>query len=104
MDIFDPKAPSFDEDYKGLGKSVIGPGSERDITVIKGPIGEADLVAIRARTKSIFIWGRIDYVDAFKKKRYLKFYNVNGQEILVPGVTLSGRWPIYQADKPDESN
>ena len=104
MDIFDTKSPSFNEDYMGLGKSVIGPGSERDITVNKGPIDEADLVAIRAGTKSIFIWGRIDYIDAFKKKRYLKFYNKNGREILVPGVTLSGSWPIYQADKPYDGN
>jgi hypothetical protein len=103
VDIFETKSPAFRDDAKGLGESVVGPSSERHIPVVKGPIDPADLQAIRDGTKSIFIWGRVDYVDAFGQPRYLKFYNMNGREIPEPG-RLSGRWPIDQADKPYEAN
>ena len=104
MDVLETKSPVFRDDLEGFGESVIGPGSKRHVPVVRGPIDTADLQAIRRGTKSIFIWGRIDYVDAFGKARYLKFYNVSGREISEPGAGPSGKWAIEQADKPYEAN
>ena len=51
---------------------------------------------IRKSTKAIFIWGRIDYIDAFGDPQWLVFENKNGNEVLAEGGGFSGEWPIYQ--------
>jgi hypothetical protein len=58
---------------------MIGSKSKRSIPGAQ-PIDQSSLNAIRDRTKSIFIWGRIDCTDAFQKVRCFKFHCKNGLE------------------------
>jgi hypothetical protein len=92
-DIFDAKYPVF-HTGDSTRASVIAPGATRDSEIVRGPISDADLTAIRDGKRAIFVWGRIDYVDAFGRDRFFEYYNKNGREIIVPGQGRTGRWPI----------
>ena len=64
------------------------------------PITAEDLAAIRDGSKKVFVWGGVDYADAFGRKRTMRFHDVNGVEL----GAGSGRWQLmphrkgYQAD------
>jgi hypothetical protein len=47
----------------------------------------------------MFVWGEAYYVDAFRKNRYFKFYNVNSV-----GELAGLGWTLTAADKPAEAN
>jgi hypothetical protein len=96
VDIWDPKAPQFGEIGDRIGNDIVGPGATIEITADK-KITSTELEEIKSGTKSIFIWGQIDYVDAFNKKRYFRFYHVNGQQ------RFEG-WPLEPAQEPQEAN
>jgi hypothetical protein len=91
-------APPFEETSVVAGRGILGPGAETDLQVY-WRVSDGDLAAIRAGTKRIFVWGEARYVDAFRKSRYFRFYDVNAPEELA-GLG----WPLQAADKPAEAD
>jgi hypothetical protein len=99
MNVFDRDTPSFTEDKPSIAApSIIAPDSEMEITVKFGPIPIEEFHAINSGTKGIFIWGRFDYIDAFDRPRYFKFYIRSGNR------TSGGLWSIRPDNKPQESD
>jgi hypothetical protein len=99
VDIIDTDfLPSY-EGGEGEQQSIMGPGGERAVTLHKGPISDSELIAIRNNQKTIRVWGRYDYTDAFGRNRYLQFYLQNGRELL-----KGGGWPIVPSEKQYEGN
>jgi hypothetical protein len=94
----DASKPPFALGGECLTRDIIAPGGEANLPVHWGPISDQDLTDIRNEPKRIFVWGGSDYTDAFRKKRYFKFYWWNAKE-------LPGRgWPLVPSDKPSEAN
>lgn len=62
--------------------SILGPGSLAHMqTAAAFPRGAVDLEEIRNGTKTIFVWGGADYVDAFGHPRHFTFRcAINGRE------------------------
>jgi hypothetical protein len=98
IDVCDADKSPFDDVSEGLGRVIMGPGTEANLPVHWGPITNADLQAVRNGTKHIFVWGGSEYVDVFGKERFFKFYEWNANEI--PGKG----WPLAPSDKPQEAN
>jgi hypothetical protein len=98
IDIRNTSSPPFDEQARAGVEGIIGPSGVSVFNGHKGPLGPTDIDDIRNGAKTIFIWGRIDYVDAFKTPRFFIFYAQNGIEI--PGVG----WQISSSNKPNEAN
>jgi hypothetical protein len=96
VDIWNTNAPQFGEIGTRIGNDIIGPGATIEITADK-QITPEEFGEIRNRTKSIFSWGQIDYIDAFNKGRFFRFYHVNGQR-------RTEGWPLEPAEKPQEAN
>jgi hypothetical protein len=78
IDILDAENPRFGKIGMGITKDVIGPGGVSEITAQR-PITSAELAAVKDGTKFIYSWGRIEYVDAFKKRQHFEFYSRNGR-------------------------
>jgi hypothetical protein len=89
--------PPFDQKSFGRGGVIIGPGTAFNLPV-HWQLNPADLAALRAETKRIYIWGETEYDDIFGHNRFLRFYQQNGKEI--PGKG----WPLETADRPHEWN
>jgi hypothetical protein len=70
--VFDANATPFPKEPKPLServnRSIVGPTAETPILTDSAALG--DLTAIRKKTKAIFIWGGLDYVDAFGEPRH----------------------------------
>lgn len=76
------EAPSFFPDHEteiGGAMSAIGPNGGAQVDRVFGPISNELFEEIRMGAKRIFLWGRVDYVDAFKEARHLKFREINGR-------------------------
>jgi hypothetical protein len=58
-----------------------------------------DLAAIQDGTKRIFIWGRVEYLDAFDKRRWFVFHHINTRTFEVPG-----RWGIEPYGEGERGN
>lgn len=69
--------------------SIFGPGDTSEIELFIGPIEEPTLESIRQSNTSIFIWGEIDFTDAFGREWTLAYVNVNGR--MSPG---RNSWPV----------
>jgi hypothetical protein len=96
--VLNVNAPPFEETSQAAGRGLLGPGAETDLSVF-WRVSEGDMAAIRAGTKRIFVWGEAYYVDAFRKNRYFKFYNVNAV-----GELAGLGWTLTPADKATEAN
>src|SRR6185295_6494485 len=42
-------------------RTIVAPGTKREVA-LDHPSTVADITAVRARTRAIFVWGRLDYV------------------------------------------
>jgi hypothetical protein len=100
LGIRDPNNLEFGEIGEGTAEDILGPNTTSTITAAI-PIDDKVLTSIRDGTKSIFSWGRISYIDAFKKQRHFTFYQTNGREL---GAGAGGGWPLEPASKPYEEN
>src|SRR5262245_6691709 len=98
MDVGDASQPPFGIVGQGLTKAIIAPDGEANLPVHWGPVSAQDLTDIRIEAKRIFVWGESNYVDAFRKSRYFKFYYWNAKE--TPGKG----WALLPSDKSDEAN
>lgn len=98
IDVLPATTTPFDRTSTGLGRGIIGPSGGMNIPVFYGPVSAADIVAIRAATRRIYVWGEVLYTDAFGEDRYFRFYLRNAMEI--PGKG----WPLENADRPHEAN
>ena len=96
--VLNVNAPPFEEASVAAGRGLLGPGAETELSVF-WRVSEGDMAAIRAGTKRIFVWGEAYYVDAFRKNRHFKFYNVNAV-----GELAGLGWTLTPADKPAEAN
>lgn len=76
----------FPELIADLASSIIGPTIESDMT-IGFVIGQENLQAVLDGKKRLFVWGLVEYRDAFNHKRVLKFRAANGGWV-------GDRWPI----------
>lgn len=97
IDLCERDKPPFDQKSVGLGRSLIGPGSQFNLPVHK-EVTNTDVTDIRNEKKFLFVWGRADYVDIFGRERFFEFYQMNGKEI--PGRG----WPLNTSDKPQYGN
>jgi hypothetical protein len=79
--------------------SLIGPNVDTNLDV-GGTISAADLQEVMNGTKKIFVWGRVEYMDAFGKQRYLVFRDINGAWYGPP----SNRWAIQPHNLGYEAN
>jgi hypothetical protein len=64
----------FSKDAKTQKPQIIAPG--QTIT-IRCPMGNFDWGVTRAAGNKAYVWGRIDYVDAFKRKRWVTLQMVH---------------------------
>jgi hypothetical protein len=78
-------APTIGSPYTELAppesKSIIAPKAGIDIGPNRLVLQDGDLTGLRDGTRKLYIWGRVDYVDAFKRDRYFSFQGTNGTEI-----------------------
>jgi len=98
IDVKEPSRPPFDLPGNGFGGAVISPEAEASLPV-RWPVSDQDVDGIRKEAKRIFVWGGADYIDAFGKARFLKFYMWNAAE-----AADADSWPLIASDKPDEAN
>jgi hypothetical protein len=63
-------------------KSIIAPRAGIDIGPNRLVLQDGDLAGLRDGSRTLYIWGRVDYVDAFKQDRYFIFQATNGNEIV----------------------
>jgi hypothetical protein len=92
-----PDALPFNEEQSRAQKSA-GPNiAFRDAGVqvnVGWRIPEADMIAVRDRTKNIFFWGTVRYRDVFDKHHYFTFRLINGQiAVGTTGVYVMGVHP-----------
>jgi hypothetical protein len=98
IDVRPASHPPFDVLATGLTKAIVAPDGEANLPVHWGPVSAQDLADIRSEAKRIFVWGGADYIDAFRRVRFFKFYYWNAKEI--PGKG----WGLLPSDKQDEAN
>ena len=71
--VYEYDALPFPKERKPLAdrvnRSIVGPTAVTPITTKSATLG--DIADIRSGKKAIFVWGGVDYVDAFGKQRYL---------------------------------
>ena len=77
--ILDKGVIPFDEPIpinERNGESFLGPGGEFHIrwTI---PIADTDLASINDGSKKIFVWGGLDFIDAFRRQRHFIFRMIN---------------------------
>ena len=78
-------------------KTIIGAGSEFQLTRFVTQITADDLYSIKNGICALFVWGRVNYTDAFKKRRHFVF------RCIATGPTRDG-WKLiphqdgYEAD------
>jgi hypothetical protein len=89
-------------------RSIIGPGAIHNIGPIKIVFGPGELQAIRNGSRTIFVWGRADYVDAFGVERHFIFRALNGRELVNTDVA-TGRvnwrgWAVMPSPEGYEAN
>lgn len=77
-------------------RTVIGPGNEFQIRRVITQVSSEQLRQIQNSEKAIWIWGRVDYVDAFKNPWYLVFrcFAMGGGE----------SWKLHPAPEGYEAN
>jgi hypothetical protein len=97
MDILE-KEPEEYLSADGHTSAAVGPGAVTTSPVNQGPVTKSDIDDINGQRKIVSIWGEITYRDAFRKKRYFRFYSRSGEPIPDRG------WQLIKADKPDEAN
>ncbi len=82
---FGPPTPIEDRG----GSSMIGPHSNvnREWTI---PVSEQELEALKTGQQKLFVWGGVDFLDAFGEPRHFIFKMVNGNANLVraPGDVM----------------
>jgi hypothetical protein len=98
IDVKEPARSPFDLPGNGFGGTVVSPEAEANLPV-RWPVSGEDVDGIRKEAKRIFVWGGADYIDAFGKARFLKFYMWNAAE-----AVDADSWPLIASDKPDEAN
>ena len=98
--VLDAKSPTFDV-LEGFGGAIVGPGSiasTQDVTLIT-PAENQDRIDGR---KAFFVWGRVDYRDAFDRDRYYCFWRIAG--VLVAGGAVQS-WSLATVEHyPDQGN
>ncbi len=78
MDIFDEgieptEKAATDQD------AIFGPGSASQVEIVRGPLPEATIEAIRNGTKIIWIWGEVAYADGFGNEYIFEHRNKIGR-------------------------
>ena len=90
-------------DVEGEGKttSLIGPGAENHSTIKIEPIPEAQFQALFRGEQVIYVWGRLDYTDAFKISRHFT-YRLTASGPLRKVQTYAGGWALaHVKEGPD---
>jgi hypothetical protein len=76
-----------------VNRSIVGPSAETPMVTGPTALSPANLQAIRNETMAIFIWGGVDYVDAFgKSRRFILKMRMTGNETQF-GEGVRG-WPL----------
>jgi hypothetical protein len=88
--VFDAESPVFSmtRSERPAFRAMIGPTAVTLISRLVA-ISPADLAAIQAGTKRIFVWGRVEYTDAFNRRRWFLFHHRSSRTFEVPS-----RWGI----------
>jgi hypothetical protein len=101
IDVADSGAPPFGRLARSKGDGqIIAPGAAIVVEANKD-LWPEELEALRDGQKAIYLWGRIDYLDAFKKRRWFTFHRQSGKRHFVDGEE---RWPIVPAPGGDKAN
>jgi hypothetical protein len=96
IDLLDSNERPFDRIGNAVPGGVVAPTCEVTLPLRFGPISNDDIRAIEDGSKRIFVWGSAQYFDAFKQRRYFRFYNWNGDG--------HGQWGMVPSDRPHEAN
>jgi hypothetical protein len=83
---------------KPATRAVMGPGAETIVARLVA-VSPDDLAAIHSGTKRIFVWGRVEYIDAFNKRRWFLFHHRNSRAFEAPG-----RWGIEPYGDGEQGN
>jgi hypothetical protein len=89
-------------------RSIIGPNTSHTIGPIRLVFHPGELEAIRNGSRTIFVLGRADYVDAFGADRHFIFRALNGRELVNTDVA-TGRinwrgWAIMPSNEGYDAN
>jgi hypothetical protein len=82
----------FDKIGEFENEAIVGPGGNFNLNSTL-TVSPEQLQAVRDRTLSLYVWGRIEYLDAFEKQRHFSFkaiMNGNTETILVDGTNAQG--------------
>jgi hypothetical protein len=81
-------SPVTEVDWSYTSRSIVGPGTDSRMAIWV-PATTDELVKVRDRTSRIFIWGKVEYRDAFDKRWRFVYSAWNGSD------ELSGpKWAI----------
>jgi hypothetical protein len=94
IDIFEDIDPSLSHGELE-GDVIMGPSSNRHGS-IPLTISNEDYTLVQKGQKFIFVWGRIEYVDAFGKDRFFEFYDCI--------AFVNGKWEYRPSNKPQRAN
>jgi hypothetical protein len=95
----------FDQAGKSENETSLGPTGEFNLMSTLS-FSSNQLQVVRNKTFSVFMWGRLDYIDAFKKPRYLTFKGLmNGDPgtIIIDGDKALG-WGFSPTAEGNEEN
>jgi hypothetical protein len=89
---------SMDKGEKPAVRSVMGPSAETVLARLDRTSHD-DLASIADGTKRIFVWGRVEYIDAFDRRRWFVFHHRNTRTFEAPG-----RWGIEPYGEGEQGN
>jgi hypothetical protein len=78
--------------------SLMGPGAQTVVARLAATSLD-ELAAIHAGTKRVFVWGRVEYIDAFGTKRWFVFHHRNSRVF-----EAAGRWGVEPYGKGEQGN
>ena len=105
----------FDWDYTGPftaapppdqrpSSSPLGPGNGTFLNDWR-TISPKSFAGIKDGTKAIFIWGEVNYVDAFGNERFVKFRMGNGRPTsAAAGEPERPGWPLFPHKEGNDAN
>ncbi|MGH6836735.1 MAG: hypothetical protein ACREC9_14620 [Methylocella sp.] len=80
MQLLERTANPFDRLGIDNPEMMLGPTGEMELTGYAA-IGDENIAKIRRGESAIFVWGKINYIDAFDEPRYFNFRCINGIEV-----------------------
>jgi hypothetical protein len=76
-----PFTPAPPVDQRGGGTSIIGAGQTAGVTIRANLAAQHTLASLRSGQHFVYLWGQVDYVDIFRRRRHFIFRSTTGSQV-----------------------